>query len=113
MLQEAINLREDASHIPAVKLYLGKALRKLGRSNEALLLAKEVLEQEIDKDLQVEGAWLVSKCAEDVGDIDQARKMLRLLLRRWARSARVPDARKRLGELNMRIWKKPEQKSTQ
>ncbi len=113
MLQEAINLQEDASHIPAVKLYLGKALRKLGRSNEALLLAKEVLEQEIDKDLQVEGAWLLSKCAEDVGDIDQARKMLRLLLRRWARSARVPDARKRLGELNMRIWKKPEQKSKQ
>jgi tetratricopeptide (TPR) repeat protein len=112
-LQEAIDLQEGASHIPAVKLYLGVALRKLGRSNEALLLAKEVLDQEVDKDLQVEGAWLLSRCAEDVGDIDQARKILRLLLRRWARSARVPDARKRLGELNRRIWAKPKQNSGQ
>jgi hypothetical protein len=49
----------------------------------------------------------LSQCAEDVGDIDQARKTLHLFLRRWPRSARVPDARKKLGELNLKVWKQP------
>jgi hypothetical protein len=30
------------------------------------------------------------------------------LLRRWPRSARVPDARKRLSDLNLKVWKKNE-----
>ena len=69
-------------------------------------LAQEVIDQDIDRDLQVDGAWLLSLCAEDLGDIDEARKALRMILRRWPKSAIVPDARKRVAELNMRIWKK-------
>ncbi len=102
---EAIRLKEDASHIPAVKYHHGRALRRLGRSAEAAVLAKEVLEQDIDRDLQVEGAWLLSQCADDLGDLDEARRALRLILRRWSRSALVPDARKRLSDLNRKIWK--------
>ena len=102
---EAIRLKEEASHIPAVKLNLGRALMRLGRSSEALLFAQQVLDQNIDRDLQADAAWLLSHCAEDVGDMDEARDALRTLLRRWPRSALVPDARKRLGELTVKVWK--------
>jgi outer membrane protein assembly factor BamD (BamD/ComL family) len=53
----------------------------------------------------------MSQCAEDLGDIDKARKTLRLLIRRWPSSALVPDASRRLNELTMRIWKKAAERS--
>src|SRR5688572_24692626 len=40
--QEAIRLRDEASHIPAVKLDLASALWHLGRAGEAAILAQEV-----------------------------------------------------------------------
>lgn len=103
--QEAIRLKDEASHIPAVKLDLGRALRHLGRAGEATLLAQEVIDQNIDRELQDDGAWLLSQCAEDLENIDDARNALHLLLRRWPRSALVPDARKHLSELNLKVWK--------
>jgi TolA-binding protein len=47
--------------------------------------------------------WLVSQCAEELDRIDEARNALRNLLRRWPRSALVPEARRHLGELNLRV----------
>jgi TolA-binding protein len=104
--QEAIRLKEEASHIPAVKLDLARALLRLGRAGEATLLAQEVIDQNIDKELQDDATWLLSECADDLGNIDDARNALRALLRRWPRSALIPDARKRLSDLNLRVWKK-------
>jgi hypothetical protein len=103
--QEAIRREEEGAHIPAVNLNLARALWRLGRAGEATILAQEVVEQNIDKELQPDAAWLLSECAEDLGNIDDARNALRTLLRRWPRSALVPDARKRLGELNLKVWK--------
>jgi TolA-binding protein len=103
--QEAIRLKDEASHIPAVKLNLAQALWHLGRAGEASVLAQEVIDQNIDKELQDDAAWLLSECAEDLGNIDDARNALRTLLRRWPHSALVPDAMKRLNELTIKIWK--------
>jgi TolA-binding protein len=103
--QEAIRLKDDASHVPAVKLDLARSFWHLGRAGEATLLAQEVIDQNIDKELQDDAAWLLSECAEDLGNIDDARNALRLLLRRWPRSALIPDARKRLNDLNLKVWK--------
>ena len=103
--QESIRLKEESSHIPAVKYNLARALWKLGRHGEASILAQEVIDQNGDRELQDDAAWLLSACSEDLGKIDDARNALRLLLRRWPRSALVPDARKRLGELNLKVWR--------
>jgi TolA-binding protein len=103
--QEAIRLKDEASHIPAVKLNLAQALWHLGRAGEASVLAQEVIDQNIDKELQDDATWLLSECAEELGNIDDARNALRVLLRRWPHSALIPDAMKRLNELTIRIWK--------
>lgn len=107
--QEAIRLREDASHIPGVKLDLARALWHLGRAGEATILAQEVIDQNLDKELQDDATLLLSECAEDLGNIDDARNALRNLLRRWPRSALIPDARKRLSDLNKAVWKKSDE----
>lgn len=103
--QEAIRLQEDAAHIPGVKLSLAQALLKLGRASEAQLLASELVDQNIDKEIQDDAALLLSQCAESLNNIDDARNALRLLLRRWPRSALVTDARKHLADLNRAVWK--------
>jgi TolA-binding protein len=98
-LKEAISLKDDGGHIPAAKLELARNLLHLNRPAEAALLAQEVIDQNVDKEIQDDAAWLLSQCAEDLGNIDNARNALRLLLRRWPNSSLLPEARKRLNEL--------------
>ena len=55
-----------------------------------------------DLEVQDDAAMLLAESAADLEQIDDARNALRLLLRKWPRSEFVPDARKKLGELNLR-----------
>jgi TolA-binding protein len=104
-LRESLRYKEEASHTPAVRFHLAKALRALGRAAEAHVLANAVVEQSIDKELQDDAAWLLCQCAEDLGNIDDARNALKTLLRRWPRSPLASDALRHLNELNARVWK--------
>ena len=99
--QEAISLKEEGAHIPAVTYQLARALKHLDRQSEAQVLAQSVVDQELDRELQDDATLLVSQCAEELGQLDDARAALRNLLRRWPRSSLVPDARRHLGELNL------------
>jgi TolA-binding protein len=101
--QEAIRLKEEAGHIPAVKYNLARTLARLGRTGEAMVLAQAVIDQNVDRELQDDGAWLLAECAESLGNLDDARNALRMIMRRWPRSQIATDARRHLGELNLRI----------
>lgn len=104
--RESLRYKDDASHTPSVKYHLAKALRSLGRPGEAQVLARTVVDQNIDRDLQDDATWLLAGCAEDLGQIDDSRNELRALIRKWPRSQLVPDAFKKLSELNLKVWKK-------
>ncbi len=101
--QESIRLKEEAAHIPAVKYNLARSLARLGRQGEAIVLAQAVIDQNVDRELQDDGAFLLAQCAEDLGNIDDARNALRMIGRRWPRSQLALDARRHLGELNLRV----------
>ncbi len=105
--QESMRLRDDATHVPAVKYNLASALRELGRPSEALVYARQVVEQNVDRDLQDDATWLVARCATDLQDIDTAIEALRTLLRRWPRSSYAPDARNDLRDLIRRARQSP------
>ncbi|NCQ59878.1 MAG: tetratricopeptide repeat protein [Myxococcales bacterium] len=98
-LQESIRLKDEAAHIPAVKYQLARALRRLGRQSEALVYARQVVEQNTDRELQDDAMWLMALCAEELDDIDAARDSLRTLIRRWPRSSFAHDARPKLRDL--------------
>ncbi|MBX3251380.1 MAG: tetratricopeptide repeat protein [Myxococcales bacterium] len=101
-LQESIRLRDEAGHIPSVKYQLARTLRQLGRQGEAIVYARQVIEQQIDRDLQDDATWLLAVCAEELGDIDTAREALNTLIRRWPRSSLARDARPKLRDLTRR-----------
>jgi len=104
---ESLRLNDAGAHTPSVKYQLATAYLHLGRYGEAQVIANEVLEQTVDRDLQDDAAHLLSQCAEGLGDIDGARDALRLLMRRWPRSALLQEARIHLSELNKKVWKDP------
>ncbi len=105
--QEAIRLEEEAAHIPAVKYELARALRQLGRHAEARVLAQQVVEQNVDRELQDDALLLYSRASEDLDDIDEARNALRTYLRRWPRSAEAVNVRRHLVELTRRAIRGP------
>lgn len=103
--EEALRLDEDGTHVPSVKLELARALRELGRVARAKELAAQVAEQTVDRDLQDDGLLLFALCAQQLGQIDEARAALRTYLRRWPRGAFSVDVRRQLSELNRRAMR--------
>jgi TolA-binding protein len=102
--EEAIELHPNGSHIPAVKQSLALSLRKEKRPAEALVLAQQVADQTTDAGLQPDGWWLVALCARDVDDLDTARDALKVLIKKWPRSALSRDARPLLREVTREAY---------
>ena len=102
--EEAIELHPNGSQIPAVRHALALALRKEKRSAEALVFAQQVADQTTDGALQPDGWWLVALCARDVGDLDTSRDALKLLIKKWPRSALSRDARPLLREVTREAY---------
>lgn len=103
--QEAIRLEEEAAHIPSVKLSLARALQNLDRHAEARVLAAQVVEQTVDRELQDDAQLLYARASEDLDDIDEARSALRTFLRRWPRAAEAVAVRRHLSDLNRRVMR--------
>jgi TolA-binding protein len=103
LFQEAIRLKEESPHIPAVKYQLARALGHLGRHMEARVLAREVADQTVDRDIQDDALLLYSEIsAEDLGDLDEARNALRQYLVRFRSSAEAASVRRQLAEITRR-----------
>ncbi|MGF1467024.1 MAG: tol-pal system YbgF family protein [Sandaracinaceae bacterium] len=101
--QEAIRLREEGNHIPAVKVELARSFRRLERYAEARVIALQVVEQTGDRNLAADALLLASECAEELGDLDEAREGLRTYLRRFPRAANLTTVRRHLSDLNRRV----------
>jgi TolA-binding protein len=102
--EEAIDLHPNGSHIPMVKHSLALSLRKEKRSAEALVFAQQVADQTTDTALQPDGWWLVALCARDIGDLDTAREALKVLIKKWPRSALSREARPLLREVTREAY---------
>lgn len=103
--QDAMRLDPAAGHVPSMKYHMALAQQKLGKPGNAKALLDEVLAQNADKSVHTEATWLLSAVEEDLDDLDAARDAVRSLMRKWPRSEYFVDARKRLGELNLRAMR--------
>ena len=102
--EQAIELDPNGSHVSAIRSALAFALRKDGRSAEALVLAQQVAQQETDAALQPDGWWLTALSARDLGDLDTSRDALRFLINKSPRSALSRDARPMLRAVTKEIY---------
>jgi tetratricopeptide (TPR) repeat protein len=89
---EAIRLREEAGHIPRVRIAQADALRHLGRQREALVVLQTVADGP-DNDAADDAMYLMARCQADLQQFGEARTTLRNLLRRFPYGSIAADAR--------------------
>lgn len=97
--EKSLELQADAPHAPAVRYEIAAALRKLSRPTEAIVYARQVVEQQKDTSLHPDAWWVIAKGAQAERDLDTARDALKTLIRKWPRSSLAKDARPLLRDL--------------
>lgn len=96
--EEAVRLREDAAHIPRVKLAQGDALRHLGRHREAIVVLQTVADGP-DSDAADDALFTIARCQTELNQYAEARTTLRTLLRRFPYGSTAQEARQWVANL--------------
>lgn len=97
--EEAVRMKEDAGHIPFVRIAQADALRHLGRQREALVILQGVADG-ADREAADDALLKSAQCLVDLQQYGDARNTLRQLLRRFPYGSVSNDARTYLGQLN-------------
>lgn len=97
--EEAIRLKEDAGHVPGVRLALSDALRRLGRQREALVILQLVADGN-DREAADDAMFKTAQCMVDLQQYGDARNTLRALTRRFPHGSITNEARTYLAELS-------------
>lgn len=97
---EAIRLRDEAPHIPRVRIAQAEALRHLGRQREAIVVLQTVADGS-DNDAADDALYVMARCQADLQMYGDARTTLRTLLRRFPYGSIANEARLYLFNLSM------------
>lgn len=97
--EEAVRLKEDAGHIPSVRLAQGDALRHLGRQREATVILQMVADG-ADREAADDALYRIAQCQVDLQLYGDARNTLRALVRRFPYGSVANEARTYLAELS-------------
>lgn len=97
--EEAIRLKDDAGHIPLVRVAQADALRHLGRQREAIVMLQAVSDGN-DREAADDALLKMSQCQVDLQLFGDARTTLRTLLRRFPYGTVANEARNYLFQLS-------------
>ncbi len=97
---ESIRLKDDAGHIPMVRVAQADALRHLGRQREAVVILQGVSDGN-DREAADDALYRMSLCQVDLQQYGDARNTLRTLIRRYPFGSVTADARTYLFELSV------------
>ena len=103
--RQALSYKGDAGHAKAAKLQLANALRLQGKPREAIAIIQRLIEEHLDRDLADDAYWYLALSHEDANQKDEARSVLRSLMRQFPDSQYYRAARIRQAELQLRLWK--------
>jgi TolA-binding protein len=97
---EAIRLREEAGHIPRVRIAQADALKHLQRQREAIVVLQTVVDGP-DSEAADDALLLMARCQADLQMFGEARNTLRALLRRFPYGTAAAEARMYLINLSL------------
>ncbi len=97
--EEALRLKDDAGHIPFVRIAQADALRHLGRQREAIVMLQAVADGN-DREAADDALLKMSQCQVDLQLFGDARTTLRTLLRRFPYGTVANEARNYLFQLS-------------
>jgi len=106
--QESLELKKDAGHAPAVRIELANALRLQGKPREAIAVLQQLIDEQIDRELADDAYWYLAMCYAEAHQKDEARTVLKNLIRQFPDSQWVREARFKISDLTLHLYKEDE-----
>jgi TolA-binding protein len=100
----SLRYKTDAGHAKAAKIQLANALRLQGKPREAIAVLQRLIEEHLDRDLLDDAYWYLALSHQEAHQRDEARSVLRALMRQFPDSQYYRAARVRVNELQLRLY---------
>lgn len=100
--EDAIAKKETAAHVPAARLALARAYRKLGRQRDAIPMLVQLSEASPDKEILDDATFLLAECLIDIQAWNDAKTTLRSFIRRFPDSSFTNDAKMALADISLK-----------
>ncbi|HUT77281.1 MAG TPA: tetratricopeptide repeat protein [Polyangia bacterium] len=106
--RQSLRYKGDSGHAKAAKIQLANALRLQGKPREAIAVLQRLIEEHLDRDLLDDAYWYLALSHQEAHQRDEARSVLRALMRQFPDSQYYRAARIRVNELQLRLYTEPE-----
>jgi TolA-binding protein len=100
--EDAVRLKDTASHSPIARLNLARVYKKLNRQRDAIPMLVQLSEASPDKEIMDDATFLLAECLVDIQAWNDAKSTLRSFIRRFPDSSMVNDARMALADLTVK-----------
>ncbi len=100
----SLQFKGDAGHATAAKIQMGNALRLQGKPREAIAVLQRLLEEHMDRALSDDAYWYLALAHQEAHQKDEARSVLRSLMRQFPDSQYFRAARIRAAEIQLRLY---------
>jgi len=102
--RQSLRFKEDAAHAKAAKIQLANALRLQGKPREAIAVLQRLIEEHLDRDLSDDAYWYLALSHQEAHQRDEARSVLRALMRQFPDSQFYRAARAKAADLQIHLY---------
>jgi TolA-binding protein len=100
----SLQYKADSGHATAAKIQMANSLRLQGKPREAIAVLQRLMEEHLDRELSDDAYWFLALSHEDAHQKDEARSVLRSLMRQFPDSQYYRAARIRQAELQLHLY---------
>ena len=100
----SLTFKGDAAHATAAKLEMANALRLQGKPREAIAILQRLLEEHLDRALSDDAYWYLALSHYEAHQRDEARSVLRALMRQFPDSQYYRAARIKAAEIQLHLY---------
>ncbi len=102
--RQSLRYKGESGHAKAAKIQLANALRLQGKPREAIAVLQRLIEEHLDRDLLDDAYWYLALSHQEAHQRDEARSVLRALMRQFPDSQYYRAARIRVAELQLHLY---------
>ncbi len=100
----SLRYKSDAGHATAAKIQMANALRLQGKPREAIAVLQRLMEEHLDRSLSDDAYWYLALSHQEAHQKDEARSVLRALMRQFPDSQYYRAARIRQAEIQLHLY---------
>jgi len=100
----SLRFKGDVGHATAAKIEMANALRLQGKPREAIAVLQRLMEEHLDRSLSDDAYWYLALSHYEAHQRDEARSVLRALMRQFPDSQYYRAARLRANEIQAHLY---------